>query len=495
MTGEIPVKNEEDNGGKNSLLRDAIELEIDKEKKKIREEIIAAEIIRRRKLEAEVRMELMMEEEIMGNSVDEIGQKMNLVGGTDDDSLQIKSNVLNDDHVASLVGAQFAGKSMADFGGNEQQVLGQAMPSSGISGMKRKAETSVAGSDEETASVASKDLQKKKWNCSLCGVSATSAGGLNLHLHGKKHKAKEAVTKSGDTASINSTENNSVENSRQPMEQALESLAQFEEEEQNQEQPMEEEKTKVQSMEEEKINVQPMEEEKSQVTKKWECSLCQISATSEILLHSHLQGKKHKAKEARLGVSQGMRTETDKGKNENIHKWYCSLCQVSAASEKNLNDHYKGKKHKAKAGLAHQEDGNGDSDSVFREKSLESEEGLNNEEVTNESMKPGKSQASEQEIVNTLNTVKIGKDRDKAETEELKKSGYSQEMNGKPVKLWHCKMCNEGTYDEATMANHRKSSKHMKLLREIGGGLIVVSNVPKEAVEGEQGSQDAAVEC
>ncbi|XP_021746411.1 UBP1-associated proteins 1C-like [Chenopodium quinoa] len=191
-----------------------------------------------------------------------------------------------------------------------------------------------------------------------------------------------------------------------------------------------------------------------------------------------------------------MRAEPAKGKNENIHKWYCSLCQVSAASEKNLNDHLQGKKHKAKAGLAHQEDGNGDSDSVVREKSLESEEGLNNEqEITNASTKPGKSQASEQEKVNTLNTVKIGLDRDEAETEELKKSGHSQEMNGKPVKLWHCKMCNEGTYDEATMANHRKSSKHMKLLREIGGGLIVVSNVPKEASEGGQGSQDAAVEC
>ncbi|XP_021746375.1 uncharacterized protein LOC110712223 isoform X2 [Chenopodium quinoa] len=274
MQGEIPVKNEEDSGGKNSLLMDAVELEIDKEKKKIREEIIAAEIIGRRKLEAEVRMELMMEEEIMGNSVDEIGQKMNLVGGIDDDSLQIKSNVLNDDHVAlrkwpverhpSLVGAQFAGNSMADFGGNEQQVLGQAMPSSGISGIKRKAETSVPVSDEETASVASKDLQKKKWNCSLCGVSATSAGGLNLHLHGKKHKAKEAATKSGDTASINSTENNSVENSKQPMKQAAESLAQSEEEVKNHVLPVEEEQNQEQPMDEEKSNVQPMEEEKKQ---------------------------------------------------------------------------------------------------------------------------------------------------------------------------------------------------------------------------------------
>lgn len=522
----------EDGGEKNSKdsLMDAVELEIEMEKRKIREEIIAKEVTRRRELEAEVRRELMMEEQIKGSFEDnyKFGEKFMLIGsrvgdddGDDDDddsSLQIKNNVSGDEvgeYVAlgkrpferdpSLVAAQIAGKS----------VLGQVMPSLGISGMKRKAETSLATSDEETASVASKDLQKKKWYCSLCGVSATSAGGLNLHLHGKKHKAKEAMSKSGDMASSISPDSYSTENSLLPTEpteskvlpvdeeksqvqsvQEVKSPVQPMEEEQSQLQPMEEEKSQLQLMEEEKSQVQMMEEEKTQATKKWECSLCQLSVTSEILLKSHLQGKKHKAKEAKLGVDQGKsdnRVETAKEKSEDVKKWYCSLCQVSAMSEKNLNDHFQGKKHKAKAGLHHQEAGNVDSDSnekitkdvkIVREKSLEGEEGFKNEQ---ESTEPEKSQASDQEIVNTVNLVKIGLEGDEAETEELEKSGsHSQEIKSKLVKLWHCKMCNEGTYDEATMATHRKSSKHMNLLREIGGGLIVVSNVLKEAVEGEQ---------
>ncbi|XP_021835329.2 uncharacterized protein [Spinacia oleracea] len=611
MQGEFLMKKEEDGGGKNSLM-EVVQLEIDMEKKKIREEIIASQIIRRRELEAEVRMEIMMEEQSMGSSVDEFGKNVKLIGGIDD-PLQIKNNVFGDegekqqihDEVElgkrpferdpSLVAAQVAGKYVAGVGGEE--VLGQAMPSSGISGRKRKAETSVVVSDEETASGA---LQKKKWYCSLCGVSATSAGGLNLHLHGKKHKAKEAVTKSGDTGSntsntsadsysvensmhpmeqavsdvhVNkvqpmeeeksqvqpmdekkslvtkkwecslcqlsvtseallkshlqgkkhkakeavtisgntasniSTDSYSVENSMQPMEQLvgqvqpmeqMVSQVQTTEEEKSQVLPVDEETSQVQPMEEEKSKVQLTEEKKSLVAKKWECSLCQLSVTSETLLKSHLQGKKHKAKEAKLGVGQGMSGncgEPAKEKNVDAKKWYCSLCQVSAASEKNLNDHFQGKKHKAKAGLADQEAGNMDSDSIDISKD-EGEEGLMNEqEKTNTRTEPRKIQVSEQGIVDSLNTVKTGLEGDEAETEELEKSDYnSQEMDGKPVKLWHCKMCNEGTYDEATMANHRKSSKHMNMLREIGGCLIVVSNMHKEADEGEKGSQDAALE-
>ncbi|KAL2905238.1 UBP1-associated proteins 1C [Bienertia sinuspersici] len=70
--------------------------------------------------------------------------------------------------------------------------------------------------------------------------------------------------------------------------------------------PMEDEKSGVNSIENEKGRVQAMEDEKIQSTKKWECSICQISATSEILLRSHLRGKKHKAKEAKLGIYHGI---------------------------------------------------------------------------------------------------------------------------------------------------------------------------------------------
>ncbi|KMT16941.1 hypothetical protein BVRB_2g044110 [Beta vulgaris subsp. vulgaris] len=544
MQGEFVMKDGDING-KNSLM-EAVKLEIEMEKKKIREEIIASEILQRRQeLEAEVRMELMMEKQIMGSSDDEIGEKMKLINHTHpieggaDDSLQIKShplknNVCGDGEKQKMVGLGkwpferdpnlvLAGKSMAELCGDE--VLDQAMPSSGIIGMKRKAETSEVACDEETASVANKDLQKKKWYCSLCEVSATSAGGLNLHLHGKKHKAKEAMSKSGETACSIITDSCSADNSMQPVEQVKDQMQLMEEdndqvppaeEDKSQVQPMKEDGSEVQPVEQEKKQLQPVDHDKIQVTKKWECSLCQLSVTSETLLRSHLQGKKHKAMEAKLGVNQGLSdnyAETAKGTSEDAKKWYCSICQVSASSEKNLNDHIKGKKHRAKEGSLLQEAGSMDSDSIDNisedvkiksVKNLEGVEGLKSEQETrNTSIEQGKSQVNEQEIVNTLNIVKIGSEGRKQEsnskacmeTEELEKSSYqNQEIRRELVKLFHCKMCNEGTYDEAAMANHRKSSKHRNLLQKIGGGVIVVSSVRKEAVNSEKGSQDAALE-
>ncbi|KAL2897596.1 P-selectin glycoprotein ligand 1 [Bienertia sinuspersici] len=578
MEGEFSLKKEEGDA-KNSLM-EAVQLEIELEKRKIREEMIASEIIQKRKeLETEIRMELMMEKQMMGMrnlykdssvidpcmlmtssknlgfqggsyfhknllnvgiSEDEFREKLKYVShhhaiDRANDSLQInadlnKNNVFGDgekqqsnndavlgkwpfERDPNLITAHIAGKSMAELGGVE--VLDQTMPNLGISGVKRKAEASAASlSDEKVASIACKNLQKK-WYCSLCDVAATSAGGFNLHLHGKKHKAKEAMSKSGDIASSISTDGFCAENLMQTTEQ-LETLVQPSEEEKSQVQsleeersqmqpiddeksrvqPMEEQKSQVQSMENEKSQVQPMEDEKSgvqpiedensrvqamedeksQSTKKWECSICQISATSEILLRSHLQGKKHKAKEAKLGICHGMSdncAETTKAKAVTVHKWYCSLCQVSAASEKNLNDHFQGKKHKAKVGLLHQEADN--VDSKTSENMSEDLKMVQEKECLNSEQEPRKSQVSKQKISNRLNIVKTEIEGDISHDE-----GKKLDL----VKFWHCKVCNEGTYDDATMALHRKSSKHMDMLRKIGGGLIVVSNTLKEAVEG-----------
>ncbi|KAK7347609.1 hypothetical protein VNO80_22145 [Phaseolus coccineus] len=93
--------------------------------------------------------------------------------------------------------------------------------------------------------------------------------------------------------------------------------------------------------------------------KEWSCALCQIVATSEKGLNDHLQGKKHKVKAAslttkKMGLDARQDGETlgsgispvdkDKDKVE-----LSALCQVVATSEKDLNDHLQGKKHKVKA--------------------------------------------------------------------------------------------------------------------------------------------------
>ncbi|XP_057520934.1 UBP1-associated proteins 1C-like isoform X2 [Amaranthus tricolor] len=491
---------EDEGGAGKNLVSEAIKLDFEMEKRNMTQNIVASE-----SLETELKMELMTEKQIMGSSDDDLGEKLKMISHPVD-QVDDLDQINQDPQKNNMF----------------EKVLGQGLPSSGISGMKRKAETSA----EEEKAFVSKDSQNKKWHCSLCEVSTASAGGYNLHIHGKKHRAKETMFKSSETVNMISINNYSTnkcllpreekksqvllveeEKSRvlpaeeekgqvQPTEEGK-SRVQPAEEEKSQVQPAKEEKCQVQPIEEEESRVQPVKEEKSRVqpveddktlerekspvTKKWECSLCPVSVTSEILLISHLQGKKHKAKAAKLGIVL-VNNETEV-ESEDTKKWYCSVCQVSASSENNLNDHLQGKKHKAKAGLLHQEADNGDCNSgedakAMEERCLEGDEGFRNE----------------QEVVNKLNIAEAGIKGDIANSEEneietistesieIDKLGNGGEETGKElVKFWHCKICNEETYDEAAMDTHRKSNKHMDLLRKIGGGLVVVSNVLKEA--------------
>lgn len=382
---EIPLKSEDD--GMRPVM-EAVQLNLEMEKRKIREELIASEIARQQ-LEEEVRLELMVEKQMMGKSMVESSQ---------------------------------------------EQILVQAKPSSGVTGMKRKAETSARASDEESASIASKGSEKR-WYCSLCGVSATSEGALNLHLQGKKHKARETT-----------------------------------------------------------------EKEKTPVASKWHCSLCQVSATSETLLKAHLLGKKHKSKEAKLEPDQNISNMNDDSneksrevvgpgntnvKTEAINKWYCSLCQVSASSEKNLDDHLQGKKHKAKE-ISNVDTNLADKVSELvettREKSLE---GGETPKVENSTPEVGNPQKGESE---NENETSLEASMDIYEVENV--HYLKKEMSVESVKYWHCEMCNEGTCDEATMSAHRKSKEHMALLCKHGGGVIVVSRMSKEAVDGGKGAQE-----
>ncbi|XP_074296106.1 uncharacterized protein LOC141623860 isoform X1 [Silene latifolia] len=456
------------------------------EKRKIREEIIASESIRHRKLEDEVRMELMIERQIMGmrnfngfsnvhldmlnkyqslgpqnwpnydqyllnlgTSDDNLMREMKLMscpssgggggGGGSDEISQINPYPSESNAIASegklhmeevalgkwpfnrdpgSAAARVAEKSNADLA---EEVMAEAMPSAGTIGMKRKAEMPC---DEDTTPTMSRDSEKLF--CSLCGVSTTSELTMNSHLQGRKHKAKEARFKASDTT---------------PSLQHVSTLS--------------------------------SEQENSSDTKEWDCSLCQVSVTSEALLASHLQGKKHKAKEAKLQTGeiidsiQVMSVPSSGGNaTDSDNQWHCSVCGVSASSENNLNAHLQGKKHKAKVGSTEK----GSKIEVVRDKSLDKEDTLKNEEKPDNSVselsKPDQAEPENKQASIPKDILEVDGDQ-------------SVEL----VKYWHCKMCNKGTRDEATMAAHRKSDEHMTLLRKHGGGLISVKTIPKEVVE------------
>ncbi|KAJ9548422.1 hypothetical protein OSB04_020965 [Centaurea solstitialis] len=135
---------------------------------------------------------------------------------------------------------------------------------------------------------------------------------------------------------------------------------------------------------------------RKKLKEEWSCAICQVSATSERGLTEHLQGKKHQSKEAGLiaqksggnlglGVSpkkpivkptklalttvtpsssekksksrKDSRKETssssevkkeDGRKKSDKFKFWCEMCEVGAFSEKVMNHHKEGKKHLTK---------------------------------------------------------------------------------------------------------------------------------------------------
>ncbi|KAB1211965.1 hypothetical protein CJ030_MR5G023727 [Morella rubra] len=203
-------------------FREAFQWELEKER--IREEILVAEIARRRVIEAEVRRELMMEREMAmqrltatsmaeGFSVEErlavrLESRLPLLHPLDSSvfprqgnqcdmfpmtrlpdatvfDVKPPSEIKTDKLIVRAEGGVHMGNDTEAF------TIHQAKPNPNLSGAKRKAVTLPAGSFSELPPFGLKKRPKEEWSCALCQVSATSEKLLNEHLRGKKHKAKE----------------------------------------------------------------------------------------------------------------------------------------------------------------------------------------------------------------------------------------------------------------------------------------------------------------
>lgn len=76
--------------------------------------------------------------------------------------------------------------------------------------MKRKSEAPITELLDSTPSVSLSKKSRNEWSCSLCLVTATSKQGLNEHLKGKKHQAKEkALAVPVTTKPVNKNADNS----------------------------------------------------------------------------------------------------------------------------------------------------------------------------------------------------------------------------------------------------------------------------------------------
>ncbi|XP_057958429.1 uncharacterized protein LOC131151199 [Malania oleifera] len=187
------------------------------EKKMIRKEIIAAEILRRLELEAEVRRELQIERDagmINGEGIyltpsDMQVPRMSLMTGGGSGAMPFQRQperfmALRRPEVGCPKQLPFqrhteAGKPAIEPLPERKtgQVLFLGKPTnSNLAGVKRKAETMAISRADGVHSVNPSKKSQKEWSCAICRVSATSERGLNDHLQGRKHKAKEALLRS-----------------------------------------------------------------------------------------------------------------------------------------------------------------------------------------------------------------------------------------------------------------------------------------------------------
>ncbi|KAK9098162.1 hypothetical protein Syun_025207 [Stephania yunnanensis] len=235
-------------GGEIKRVDFAIQRQIEKER--IRQEIIAAEIIRRRELEMEVRRELAMEREMALRRGDhgacsrglssvmwpqENARFPALLSRNRDDIASNERTAIpsGNTEVGSLDRLPFQRPEAAKVGNNDRGPARQVMfmvriylpvvivlvecglflsvligfsavlvedcsfyqiemakPTTGdFIGTKRK--LAAVGASELNPIIAKKKAAKD-WNCALCKVSATSEQGLKEHLEGRKHRAREA---------------------------------------------------------------------------------------------------------------------------------------------------------------------------------------------------------------------------------------------------------------------------------------------------------------
>jgi hypothetical protein len=87
----------------------------------------------------------------------------------------------------------------------------------------------------------------------------------------------------------------------------------------------------------------------------WNCTVCQVQAASEQDLQQHYAEQKHltnvatldprtKASDQKVKMAKGPSLDTEQKKTPSVN-WSCSTCQANGTSQSTLESHLKGKRH------------------------------------------------------------------------------------------------------------------------------------------------------
>ncbi|CAN6570077.1 unnamed protein product [Malus baccata var. baccata] len=323
------------------------------EKERIREDIIAAEILRRRELEAEVRRELKLERELAIKTAPAEGlgtmrfaaHKNSVFEPFSFGTMPISEPVPNGFKSRSTAFDSFSLPLLmsepvingfmssppllpppSDLG-NKNKLILLEKPNPNLSGGKRKSSPTVGSS--ELPPFGLKKKPREEWSCTLCQVSETTEKGLIQHINGKKHKAKEAELRAQqlDKSSKNAPstqfskpkETNGITSSKLEAKQVRKSLLDHNETGDGSGQKLQDQGTSKEdkgepSMPEDqcggdlknkdKVETADGLERNEDVAKqsrfKFWCEMCQRGANNTKVMSQHMSGKKHNARSQKV---------------------------------------------------------------------------------------------------------------------------------------------------------------------------------------------------
>ncbi|XP_068652370.1 uncharacterized protein [Aristolochia californica] len=284
--------------------REAIRRELEKER--IREEIIAREILLRRELEEEVRRELALEREFA------LRRQADRFAFASSSSLLSERGATLPPLVDTRIGersliASHRSHEVGSFG----RLSTELQPEPTVSEIKSinefdrmKSVTSlVTGTKREPASgnelawlsnVNSK--MQKEWSCALCQVSATCKEGLNEHLQGKKHRAKEAELKGSKKGGEPTTELTALTEKKAPSPAGKDENKVLPNPEPSDDRKQQKQKTVRSRDGKQPLRKRQKTEGGGKSRLPLVCELCNIKCYSQTVLRGHYEGRKHKAR-------------------------------------------------------------------------------------------------------------------------------------------------------------------------------------------------------
>ncbi|XP_073067027.1 uncharacterized protein [Primulina eburnea] len=501
-------------------IHEAIQREVEKER--IREEIIMSEIVRRRVLEAEVRRELMMEREMallqdrngfpFGSSpvmgLESPVRPSLLVTRAEGWSAEKRLGMALQDK-EKLKRSEYGGLETLSFQrgtadlriseikpaseGNieKERILLLTKPDENVSRSKTKDVTpSEVVNLELHADVIANKISKEEWSCALCKFMSTSEKDLNKHVLGKKHMLKVAALRAQRTGKNYSIglfpkkPTNSIHVEEKGVKLKARSLF---------------------SQKGVKLKARSLFSQKGgkATSKKDDLPLSQnpklehLKKTQAEVIQKVQKNENDPRKEGckfsevmnahKLG---NIELRTDVMTNKKSKEWTCALCQVIATSEKDLNEHVLGKKHKSKvAALSAQRTGENLNTGLFPKKPTKSihveKKGVKLEAQSLYSQKGGKATSKKDDLPLSRNPKSEQLKKTPPEViQNVQKNGndpreksskFSKVVNAhklwnielpadvnanKNSKEWSCALCQVSATSKKDLNEHMHGKKH-----------------------------------